>query len=555
LDFSCDKCSRRYTLPDEKVLGKVVKVRCKHCANIIQVGPLETKGNGNGKPVQAPPLTSIPVPTPSPKQKPPQLPWEKSSTQALPTLDPSTQWFAMIEGKQTGPLSTNELTARVKSGKLTLRTYVWRDGMGDWKRTADVPELAILLTRVSEPEGPVAPPLPSLAATHPAVKSPAPRGVGQPFGKGLDLRIGGKEASEERTTLMSEYELQHSPALMHGAGGRANVAVAPAAKKATRPVGAPKSLSALELGALFPEIGEALPKPTLEPSVPPAEERVETSDPFRSLGDFNPEDLPPPGEATSFFIAQAGVNNRNPWWKIVGALAATAMVLFLVFYLATKVALSRQAVFTQDEAGHAAPPPGVFSREGVSALSDLLLGRQRPKPAPTRPAARPKPPPPAPGAGAHGEDKTGTALLDTDTSSLLKGTAAENRQIKDALGKDKKDVRPTLAQVVRESKDDPNPGGPPEEDVAKTVGKYQPAFQSCIETQLKREPNFRGGKIKITVNVAPSGVVRAAAIDKSDIDRSALGDCLKLRARKMLFPAFAGADVDIEIPLVLGASM
>ena len=35
--FSCSKCDTRYTLPDEKVAGKVLKVRCKTCEATIVV--------------------------------------------------------------------------------------------------------------------------------------------------------------------------------------------------------------------------------------------------------------------------------------------------------------------------------------------------------------------------------------------------------------------------------------------------------------------------------------------------------------------------------------
>jgi hypothetical protein len=306
------------------------------------------------------------------------------------------------------------------------------------------------------------------------------------------------------------------------------------------------------LGALFPDV-ESAPEPSMAaellPSLAPADEGP---DPFQEVALHNPDDLPPPGEATSFFIAQAGVNSRNPWWKIAIAVGGGLFVLFLGFYLLTKVAIARERVATADEVDKEAPAT-VFSKEGVSALSDLLLGRHHAKTKAKVYHAVSRPKPLQGGGAAHPAGSSGEALLDTDATTLVKGTAKENASIKAALGS-KVDVGPRMLQAPRPSSEG-EPGGPPQEEVAKTVGKYQPAFQSCIETQLKRDPNFRGGKISITVSVGPSGVVKTAQIDKGDIDRSPLGECLKLRAKKMLFPAFPGADVEIQIPLVLSATM
>jgi predicted Zn finger-like uncharacterized protein len=37
MKFVCDKCRTKYTIADEKVRGKVLKIRCKNCGNIIEV--------------------------------------------------------------------------------------------------------------------------------------------------------------------------------------------------------------------------------------------------------------------------------------------------------------------------------------------------------------------------------------------------------------------------------------------------------------------------------------------------------------------------------------
>lgn len=37
MKFICDQCKTRYTIADEKVHGKVLKIRCKNCGNVIEV--------------------------------------------------------------------------------------------------------------------------------------------------------------------------------------------------------------------------------------------------------------------------------------------------------------------------------------------------------------------------------------------------------------------------------------------------------------------------------------------------------------------------------------
>ena len=37
MKFSCERCQTRYSIGDEKVKGKVLKIRCKTCGNIIVV--------------------------------------------------------------------------------------------------------------------------------------------------------------------------------------------------------------------------------------------------------------------------------------------------------------------------------------------------------------------------------------------------------------------------------------------------------------------------------------------------------------------------------------
>jgi len=94
-----------------------------------------------------------------------------------------------------------------------------------------------------------------------------------------------------------------------------------------------------------------------------------------------------------------------------------------------------------------------------------------------------------------------------------------------------------------------------EKDVARVVGQSQPAFQFCIEQELRKNPTFRGGKVFVTAAVGSSGVVKAVEISRRDIEVSGLGDCLKSKAKRMVFPSFRGGETEVQVPLILTTNL
>ncbi len=51
------------------------------------------------------------------------------------------RWYVLVDGEQTGPFALDELRRRVREGSLTPRTWVWADGMAEWRRARHVPAL------------------------------------------------------------------------------------------------------------------------------------------------------------------------------------------------------------------------------------------------------------------------------------------------------------------------------------------------------------------------------------------------------------------------------
>jgi hypothetical protein len=99
-------------------------------------------------------------------------------------------------------------------------------------------------------------------------------------------------------------------------------------------------------------------------------------------------------------------------------------------------------------------------------------------------------------------------------------------------------------------------GGLDEGEAAKVVAHSQMAFQDCIESGLRRNPNLKVGKVAVAVTVAPSGAVKGASISPKVHETSDWGSCLMQRAKRMVFPPFDGDDeAEIQVPLVVGVSL
>jgi len=152
MKFVCDRCQTRYSIADEKVRQRILRIRCKNCGSVITVqsgeivpgpqdptGRLEVGGWGSTPPVA-------------------------SSSPSKVSLTPSrpNEWFVAVDGVEKGPLSCGEAARFVVSLKSEQSVHVWKEGMDGWKRPKDVAILAqeisalSLLPSGSSPHTPIA---------------------------------------------------------------------------------------------------------------------------------------------------------------------------------------------------------------------------------------------------------------------------------------------------------------------------------------------------------------------------------------------------------------
>jgi hypothetical protein len=76
-----------------------------------------------------------------------------------------TAWFAMIDGREAGPMSRAEFALRLATDVVDEETFVWKEGMREWLPAAQVGDLAPMFhTRKQAKQSGVRPPPPPPAA-------------------------------------------------------------------------------------------------------------------------------------------------------------------------------------------------------------------------------------------------------------------------------------------------------------------------------------------------------------------------------------------------------
>jgi predicted Zn finger-like uncharacterized protein len=180
MQFACDSCKAQLQIADEKVRGRRLIVRCKRCGAKIAVADpsFERSPPRVVEPSAAGPPVSDTDPTRAMESEGLEKALQRLATGGESANgSPPTQrfaapsppvpvnpavWFAMLQGKQTGPLTRAELEERANEGELGPRTYVWCEGMDSWQRAKDVLELVEMFpTLPAKEEARPAPPRPT----------------------------------------------------------------------------------------------------------------------------------------------------------------------------------------------------------------------------------------------------------------------------------------------------------------------------------------------------------------------------------------------------------
>ena len=210
MKFVCDRCQTRYSIADEKVRQKILRIRCKTCGNVIVVQDEQGRGPGAAEhhppepsptagpksasasgPKAAPASGSRAVPSSGPKAVPPSGPRAvpSSGPKAVPASGPKSpppppprgakaadplgghvEWYMAVDGQQSGPFSRVEVARRIHAVGPGKTVHVWKEGMSGWKTPDEVSVVARELSLLR----PTPPPAPREPPHAPAVVSPVP---------------------------------------------------------------------------------------------------------------------------------------------------------------------------------------------------------------------------------------------------------------------------------------------------------------------------------------------------------------------------------------------
>jgi len=180
----CDSCGAKYSIADEKVAGKVFKIRCKRCSQVIVV-----KGNEGAD--------AAPV----------------AAASAAPG---EGVWYIVVDGEQQGPMTAQAISDMLTAGRVDWEAYTWREGFDGWRPLREIQELVDEISPPGAPAPASAPlaaagtpkPSPKPAAAKPAADPFAPVGGGGGGGGGL---FGAPAAPEPSGGLFASPAAKSAP--------------------------------------------------------------------------------------------------------------------------------------------------------------------------------------------------------------------------------------------------------------------------------------------------------------------------------------------------------
>ena len=165
MKFSCEQCQTKYNLPDERVRGKVLKIRCKKCGcqiTVSQGGVRTSRNDGDGE--DATMVGSRASVAAMTGGKSPRGRWgghddggEGGDSTMIGGMNDffanlagagsqaqvPDEWHLSIDGNVVDPMPLADLAQRVVVELATpgRDMYVWREGQPEWLPPDSIPEV------------------------------------------------------------------------------------------------------------------------------------------------------------------------------------------------------------------------------------------------------------------------------------------------------------------------------------------------------------------------------------------------------------------------------
>ena len=537
MKVTCQACSAQYTIADDKVKGRKVKIRCKACQTPIVV-------DGQNPPPDAGSGVSEPPP-------------------ALDPFAPETAianeadvWNVNLSDTDSRTMTTAEVLDGFRAGVVTPDAFVWKDGMGDWVAIMECVELAPLLAGPTDPPAPVAgqtPLAPAVAAAPAAAAAPKLGGMPMLAGGGAAAgAVGASAARAASAKAQPSADLFGDIAVAGSEGEDVDVATsarAPALPGASayddKPTGQRNensvlfSLDSLKAGFVggAPAGGPEKPKPAApKPGAPRPNQPSNPDDPFgmgasagiAGLGSGGsplftmnanqalmtapappePKPIAVPAYSTDMGAAPAGMDQKTKKLVMFGGIGAGVVILILAF-----LAFGG----SDDKEKAEADAKAAASASAMAAKKD-----EPPKEEPKPEEKKDEPAAAAPSASAGEEKKPDEKTAKADTGKGSGGVAPP-----------KKEEEPAAAGAST---------APPfsKASAISALGAAAGAAGGC------KKPGGPTGSGKVQVTFAPSGRVTSATVMGGPFAGTAVGGCVAGAFRRAKVPAFSGNAVTVS---------
>jgi predicted Zn finger-like uncharacterized protein len=604
MKFVCDRCQTKYSIADDKVRGKILKVRCKSCANIITVreegarkpsSPLIPVGGAAPPTGSAPRATIVAPRLPTP---PPAAPVAAAERRAaprppVPPADEGVVWYMALDGNRTGPFSRKQLIDHVAPLPRDADIHVWNERLGSWKPPMDVPALANEIHARRRPSVPV-PPMPPMPAS-PAVPPPFPGAPRRPTGTSFPVAAAPGAAAPARPT--GTHGVVPAPASGLGAklpppvGGRrspsgvfprpgamatsAPAAVeepeidlsfsepepaAPARGAEMRRAGtgashpALDSSSLLETPAPVPSMLHGLGTNGVSHAADSSGARAAVATNGASSADksdvLNVLNLSPGGSGAAVSPRLMSSDSMVGWQPSAGEPAAsrqktTRNIVAFLSVIGLVVAGLMFAVMNKPKPVTPPPPAKAATTDPLAAVVDNPNLAVPPAAAP--PAAAPAARAPAPSnsrRSGHGHAARGRAAPLTAPPAIAPaGAAAAPVAAADDANSKYRDSHNLNISAGVSSRPPPSQG-----EISRVINNNRGGIKNCYQRALLRDNSLTHGKITVKVSIGISGRVKHVAVDGPPQFR-AIDPCIREVVGRWAFPQ-AGDEYGTEFVYV-----
>ncbi|HLK91032.1 MAG TPA: AgmX/PglI C-terminal domain-containing protein [Polyangia bacterium] len=562
MKFVCDRCQTKYSIADDKVRGKILKVRCKSCSNIITVREEGGAVAGVRRP-SVPAATvgaAVRAPTPATARAPiasgaaPAV--ERRAAPRPPEqADDGATWYMALDGNRTGPFTRKQLFDHIVPLPRDADLHVWNERLGSWKPPTEVPALAGELAARRRP----APPIPAHAAAIPAPPIPAAPAAPPPF-PGAPRRPTAPVAVPAPARQTGAHPVVGSP-IAPGAGPKLPPPVAPpGGRRPTGPLAPAGGLAAaahapahapdpgldidpssmLETPAPQPSMlhglatnGVSHPEGASHAASNGTSHAAEKSDVLNTL---NLASASGAGPAPRLLKSEAVVGWQPAGAEQTGARQKTTRIILALLGVIAAVCVVLVLTVAKKPKQVAAPPPKAVTDPLAGVVDNPPPADTTAKPGPTE--APPPPPPPEPtsshgGRGKHtGPHGRPIATGPSPTTPPPVGPGTSPPPPADDGNSKYSDKGHNLNITGGTGVSRPPPS---QSDITRVIHNNMGGIKNCYQRALLRDSSLTHGKMNITVSIGISGRVKHTAIDGPPQFRS-LEPCIKEVVGRWAFP-------------------